>query len=186
MRKFTVIIAIMMLTSIYSYAQLPSQDSSYALVFNDDFNDTILNTSNWQTNAPYGNLLYKLTCPPNEFTPPDTIWFLEYYTPGNNLTFTGNSVKLQVKREDYSGTYVHHYDKAADCAANNCPSWGCVNDTCYTPDIDTATYKYTSARLWSKKKFKYDNCFRWNEWIELFSTAYQNILYISTTIIKRL
>lgn len=146
-----VLITIMILKDSYSYAQLPSQDSSYAMVFSDDFNDTTLNTNNWQTNAPYGNTPYKLTCG----TPQDSLWFLEYYTPGNNLTFTGNSVKLEVKREDYSGTYVDHYDKAADCAANNCPWWGCINDTCYTPDVDTATFKYTSARLWSKKKFKY-------------------------------
>lgn len=150
MRKFTLLITIMIAYHSYSFAQMPSQDSSYALVFNDDFNDTILNTNNWQTNAPYGNLQYKLTCS----SPQDTLWFLEYYTPGDNLTFTGNSVKLQVKREDYSGTYVDHYDATPGCDST-CLWWQCKNDTCYRADVDTATFKYTSARLWSKKKFKY-------------------------------
>lgn len=140
-----------MLKSLHSYAQLPSQDSSYALVFSDNFNDTTLNTNNWQTNAPYGNIPYKLTCDSLQ----DSLWFLEYYTPGNNLTFTGNSVKLQVKREDYTTSYIHHYDTTANCSSISCPSWACYNDTCFYPVDSSATFKYTSARLWSKKKFKY-------------------------------
>jgi beta-glucanase (GH16 family) len=158
MRKFILQIAIMILSYSYSFAQLPSQDSSFIMVFNDEFNGSSLDANKWATNVGWGNLNYKLTCvAPGQV--PDTIWYPEYYTPGNNLVYTGNSVKLQVKRQNYTSNYIHHYNKVSPCGSG-CPSWGCVSfpsgtDTCYTPVIDTATFKYTSARLVSKKKFKY-------------------------------
>lgn len=159
MRKFILQFTIMILSYSYSYAQLPSQDSSYVMVFNDEFNSSTLDANKWSTNVGWGNLNYKLTCV-NPGQIPDTVWFPEYYTPGNNLVFTGNSVKLQVKRENYTSTYIHHYNKTSPCGSS-CPSWGCKSfastgtDTCYIPVTASATFKYTSARLVSTKKFKY-------------------------------
>lgn len=156
LRNFNNKVVLLMFTYCYtSYGQLPSQDSSYTMVFNDEFNSTSLDNSKWETNVPWGNYYYKLNCNnPN----PDTLFFVDYFTAGNNLQFTGTSVKLIAKHEKYPAQYIKGWYKSYNpgCATACNPAWAnCINDSCILPIVLTDTFQYTTARLWSKKKFKY-------------------------------
>jgi len=137
------------LTNLAVFAQVPDTTNSYTLIFDDEFNGSSVDGTKWESNVPWGNLPYLMSCR-DAYGHSDTLWGEYYYTNFLNCTVSGGTIKMTSKKQTYKGWYYTNY---YPCGTYNCGASG--TDTCWCASTDSVDFKYTTARLFSKQNFKY-------------------------------
>jgi hypothetical protein len=156
--KFSILLLIVM-SSDYITAQLPPDNPNYELVFEDNFEEILIDASKWKSiwdwnqsgsiNVAYCNNI------PSGWIGPD----LYGYRKRNfeNCTISGDTLKIISKKEDYSG-WVWNWPL---CTADSCNQGTGYHpcQTSHTPPIcwdeDLLKFNYTTSMLISKETFKY-------------------------------
>lgn len=140
-------------------------DSSYALVFNDEFTGSSLNANKWIRSFFWGpgyadtSVVQTPTTWPCYY-PANTYANIAYrennLNDTNLLKISGGTAKILLKRQNYTG-YVWHIDT---CPSANCSyyvggSSPCNFNTNYCFYTKPVQYKYATTMLNSKQTFKY-------------------------------
>ncbi|HKR03860.1 MAG TPA: family 16 glycosylhydrolase [Bacteroidia bacterium] len=158
-------------------AQFPPADSSYELVFYDEFDTifpgTIINDSLWDRTPPWNqgtNITGNVNCCVNPGSGCDTsgyiYWDVAYKirnpSDSSTIKISNGTCKLLTNKVDTVGEVWNwpECDPVTDTAVTGTP---CQYDTCllaqdstyYCYTIDTIPFKYTSGELYSRQMFKY-------------------------------
>jgi beta-glucanase (GH16 family) len=124
----------------YAFSQTPSIDTGFELVFNDEFNGTSINNLNWDRKPPWNQSTNVIQlCENGPIVP---LAYRKWYSDANfnlpdttNCKVNGGSVKLYTRKENYIGQV-----------------WNWPNGVW---EISYLPFQYTTAMLYSKKKFRY-------------------------------
>jgi len=147
--KKVLLLIIIVIAHYCSLGQLPNNDPSWQLIFDDDFSGTSIDNSKWNSSYPWNQRSFLLTCDNDQNGHKDTInsenvgyrtWNFE------NCELDNDILKIISKQENYLG-------KVWD-------SW--IWDDCYIPGVfqwcpvDTfVNFNYTTGMLYSKMKIRY-------------------------------
>jgi hypothetical protein len=159
MRKLAYTLLVMVLSITYSSGQngaTPATDPLYDVVFYDDFNSPILDTSKWATNHTWGQAWGSdtLSCWSNH-----ALFHMASIDPDpfdtSNRTISGGFCDLIAKNV----AETKDIWSFPPCSGPPCNGVGCLYNEDSTQSscmvVDHLTYKYSSAMLRSKKNFKY-------------------------------
>jgi len=146
-----IFLLIMFVIAYYcSLGQLPNNDPSWQLIFDDDFSGTSIDNSKWNSNYPWNQGSYLLTCDNNQNGYFDTISseYVGYRTWNfENCELNNGVLKLISKQESYLGKVWDDWIPIID------PNTG---DTIGWNPIETwHNFNYTTGMLYSKMKIRY-------------------------------
>jgi beta-glucanase (GH16 family) len=146
-----IFLLIMFVIAYYcSLGQLPNNDPSWQLIFNDDFSGTSIDNSKWNSNYPWNQGSYLLTCDNNQNGDFVTInsEYVGYRTWNfENCELNNNILKIISKQESYLGKVWDDWIPIID------PNTG---DTIGWNPIETwHNFNYTTGMLYSKMKIRY-------------------------------
>ena len=151
------------------FAQDPHTDPAWQLVFSDDFNDTVLNTSKWsqmeQGGPDYSN--YRDACS-QQVSVAYHKWYnfvVDDGTDTTNCKIYGGSAKLYTRKQNFMGDVWNYPACPGDSCRALCDTLvisgntqdsctaACLNNKCWYREL--LPYRYTTSRLYSKTKFRY-------------------------------
>lgn len=164
MRKinFIILFTAMFLLAQTANAQIPANDPAYILVWADSFNGSQLDTNKWIQRWPWGigdSVISFCNSPGGNTDWAYRKWYrttpADYPPDTTNCKINGGNLNLYSRKETYSGecwTWPTCPDTPDPCNAGPCQNCGSINCCFHT---ENKSFKYTSAMLFSKYKFKY-------------------------------